>query len=270
MRPPATSAHHDNHDSHGGHDEHDSRALVRLPALGAPVDELWQVLLHLAQTLTVPWTLVGGQMVLLHALEHDTAVPVVSQDGDIVADVRANPKSLRIVVAALAELGFDPAPASADGILHRWCRPTASRPVVVDLLAPDGLGPRADLTTIPPGRTVEAAAGTQLLTRTDRVPVEHPNGQRALVPRPNLLGAIVGKAQACTLPDPRRHYRDLALLCSLVPDPAVFSGQLGRKDRQRLRKASALLEPRHPAWLALTEPARLDGQIVLRALLDPP
>ena len=39
--------------------------VVRLPPLAAPVDQLWHVLMDLSEQLTVPWTLVGGQMVLL-------------------------------------------------------------------------------------------------------------------------------------------------------------------------------------------------------------
>ena len=42
--------------------------IVRLPPLAAPVDQLWHVLMDLSEQLTVPWTLVGGQMVLLHAV----------------------------------------------------------------------------------------------------------------------------------------------------------------------------------------------------------
>ena len=59
-----------------------SRPTITLPPLAHPVDELWHVLLDLAETLRAPWTLVGGQMVLLHALEHGQVPPQISQDGD--------------------------------------------------------------------------------------------------------------------------------------------------------------------------------------------
>jgi hypothetical protein len=50
-----------------------------------------------------------------------------------------------------------------------------------------------------------------------------------------LLGALIGKAAALTLPaDTFRHQRDLALLCALVEDPSELIPQLTRKDRQRL------------------------------------
>jgi hypothetical protein len=49
---------------------------VELPPLVAPVDQLWHVLLDLGGELTVPWTLVGGQMVLLHTLERGQVPPI--------------------------------------------------------------------------------------------------------------------------------------------------------------------------------------------------
>ena len=70
-----------------------SAPAVVLPVLGDPVDELWEVFLDLAERLQVNWTIVGGQMVLLHALEHNTVPPTVSQDGDVIANVRATPRA---------------------------------------------------------------------------------------------------------------------------------------------------------------------------------
>ena len=64
-------------------------ATVELPPLAAPVDQLWHVLLDLGGELTVPWTLVGGIWSLLHALERGQVPPQISQDGDVVADIRS-------------------------------------------------------------------------------------------------------------------------------------------------------------------------------------
>ena len=82
-----------------------------------------------------------------------------------------------------------------------------------------------------------------------------------MIPRPTLLAAIVGKAAATALPGPERHYRDLALLCALVPDPFDVAEQLTRKDRQRVRMASKLLGDTHPAWALVPESIRSSGQI---------
>lgn len=209
---------------------------LALPPFGAPVDELWDVFLDLAERLTVEWTIVGGQMVLLHAIEHGTVPPTVSQDGDVIANVRAAQRALATLAAVLEDMGFALAGMDSDGTAHRYRRPcrAGGRDVTIDILAPDGVGERTDLTTTPPGHTLQAPAGTQALARTERIRVQV--GDRiGDVPRPSLLGAIVAKAAACALPgDSSRHYRDLALLCSLTDDPIALAAELTSTDRRNL------------------------------------
>ena len=132
---------------------------IRLPSMGEPVDELWTVLMDLGDDLAVRWTLIGGQMVLLHALEHGRSPSQVSQDGDIVADIRSDQGGLKAVVAALTRAGFDLESISTFGVAHRYKRATGGRFVVVDVLAPEGVGERADLSTTPPGHTIEVPGG---------------------------------------------------------------------------------------------------------------
>lgn len=240
--------------------------VIELPPLAAPVDQLWHLLLDLADQLTVPWTLIGGQMVLLHAIEHGQVPPQVSQDGDVLADIRADSRAITQVVAQLEALDFGLAGISADGLAHRYTRTAEPRDVVVDVLAPEGLGERTDLTTSPPGRTLEVPGGTQALSRTELVTVVH-EGRRGEVPRPSLVAAIVAKAAAVELADPARHYRDLALLCALVVDPFDMRDQLVRKDRQRLRKAKKLSDDAHPAWALVPAQVRAQGQIAFGVLL---
>ena len=105
------------------------RSRVTLPPLASPVDQLWHVLLDLAETLSAPWTLIGGQMVLLHALEHGRVPPQISQDADVVADVRASQQALTDLVVALTAAGFTAATPSTDGLLHRYQRPADPQPV---------------------------------------------------------------------------------------------------------------------------------------------
>ena len=240
---------------------------IELPPLASPVDQLWHVLLDLGESLDVPWTLVGGQMVLLHVLEHEQVPPQVSQDGDVVADIRAVPDALARVVTTLEGAGFELESMSTDGIAHRYVRPAEPRPVMVDVLAPEGVGARAVLITSPPGRTVEVPGGTQALNRTERVTVVH-EGRQGTLPRPTLLGAIIGKAAATALPASERHYRDLALLCALVVDPFALADQLTKKDRQRVRLAKALLDDTHAAWALVPDPIRSQGQIAYGILHD--
>jgi hypothetical protein len=229
-----------------------------LPRLGSPVDQLWDVLLDLG-ALPLRWTLIGGQMVLLHALEHGQVPSQISQDGDVVADVRADPSGLRTLVGVLAEKGLEPEMVMTDGRVHRYLRSAEPRPVVIDVLAPEGMGRRTDLTTTPPGHTIQVPGGTQALDRTEVVEVRH-GARSGLVPRPSLLGAIVAKAAACALPgDTSRHERDLALLCALVPDPFTLREQMTGKDVQRVRAASALAVPHHSAWRLVAAEIRDQG-----------
>lgn len=236
------------------------RPSVTLPPLASPVDQLWHVLLDLAEQLTVPWTIVGGQMVLLHALEHGRIPPQVSQDGDVIADVRATTGAIRAVVAAVEAAGFHLDGMSPTHLAHRYIRPSSPGPVTIDVLAPEGLGPRADLTTTRPGRTIQVPGGTQALARTELVDVRH-DGRSGTLPRPSLLAATVGKAAACGLPgNTDRHHRDLALLCALIPDPFAMREELTRKDSQRLRTAGRLHDPRHPGWLLVPADIREQGR----------
>jgi hypothetical protein len=244
-------------------------ADVTLPPLPSPIDELWHVLLDLGRVLHVPWTIVGGQMVLLHALEQGQVPPQVSQDGDVVADIRTDPGGIRQVVEALEAMDFSLENFSGEDLAHRYVR-TSGRAgeVKIDILAPEGLGSRADLTTTRPGRTVQMPGGSQALARTERVQVRH-EGRAESVPRPSLLGAIVAKAAACGLPgESARHLRDLALLSAVVPDPFALKAELVAKDRQRLRQASALDAPDHPAWLLVPESIRANGRVAFDILRD--
>jgi hypothetical protein len=231
---------------------------VVLPPLAAPVDLLWHLLLDLRELLTVKWTVIGGQMVLLHALEHGRLPPQISQDGDVIADVRADPGALGSVTAALISLRFVSAGITVDGRSHRFERAGKPRPVVIDVLAPEGLGPRADLTTEPPGRTIEVPGGTQALSRTEILDIQH-EGRQGSVPRPSLLGAVVAKGAACGLAgDVSRHLRDLALLCALVADPFEMKELMNSKDRRRVRLGEKLADSGHAAWGLV--PADIRGQ----------
>ncbi len=44
---------------------------MELPSYPGYNDALWETLLELANAELQEWTLIGGQMVLLHALEHN-------------------------------------------------------------------------------------------------------------------------------------------------------------------------------------------------------
>lgn len=246
-----------------------TRLQVTLPPLGDPVDELWEVLLKLGRTRGLPWLLIGGQMMLLTALEHQREPVQVSQDGDAVADVRAEPQALRRLVAFLQREGFELDGMSADGRAHRYVRSNSDPAPKIDVLAPDHVGPRANLTTTPPGRTIEVPGATQALHHRELVEVTLASGSSGTVPRPSLLGAIVIKAAATTITtgDNSRHFNDLALLCSLVADPYQMVDAMDNSERRWLARAGSLSDPTHPAWSLLPADYRTEGREALQILL---
>lgn len=239
------------------------REQVRLPTLPGHDDELWSALIELSYLRPGEWTLIGGQMVFLHAMEHGAQPPRVSTDLDVLVNARVVTGGLREFVAAIEAAGFALVGASPEGLAHRYERAGVS----VDVLAPEGLGPRTDLTTTPPGKTLQVPGGTQALDRTELVPVVF-GAREGFVPRPSLLGAIVGKAVAVDVDDvPDAQRLDLALLLSLVGDPIELAEQLTKKDRQRLRARSEMFDADQRAWSSLPVEESDRGRAALRLLV---
>ena len=243
------------------------RSALMLPSIPGHNDALWEALLQLARTEALQeWTLIGGQMVLLHALEHGTTPIRLSTDIDVVVNARVIAGGVRNFVKSLESLGFSLAGVSPDGIAHRYRRERAS----IDVLAPEGLGNRADLTTTPPSRTLEVPGGTQALNRTELLPVQFA-GEEGYVPRPSLLGAIVCKAAAVAVGDhPDAQISDVALLLSLVKNPDDLAIDLTRKDRMRLRNVSELANPGHLVWEELDQEASFIARHAYQTLTQPP
>jgi hypothetical protein len=223
----------------------------------------WVAVLELARARPVGWTLIGAQMVALHAAEHGRPLPRLSADADLLADVRLATGATEALAEALLALGFTFLGATPDNVGHRFVRGAAS----VDLLAPDGLGSRASRTTVYPAHTVAVPGGTQALRRTQRVAVSV-GGQEGIVPRPDLLGAILLKSRAVEVDDvPDSQRLDLALLLSLVPDPRRLAVALTPSERRWLRRRTELFDRQGSAWLRLGEGAD-DAYLALRILAD--
>ena len=255
------------------------REPVELPALAGPLAAVWDGVCVLADALTdVPWTVVGGQMVFLHGAEHGVPAHRVSADIDAAVDVRAAPLGLRRLVAVLTDLEFESVGQTPQGHAYRFEKRTGGGVtavdvtvdpddvVAVDLLAPEGLGVRADLRTVGMGTAFPAPGVSQALARTELVPIRVAEAVH-WVPRPNLLGAIVGKATASVVDtvEPERHRLDLAFLCGLVADPFAMAEEVTRKDRARLRAAATAVSPDDPAWRAATRSA--DARLALEILV---
>lgn len=231
--------------------------MITLQPESTQEHDLWGAALEIAAHMSRGWTLIGAQMVALHALEHGRTPMRTSADVDVLLDLRTVPRGTRQMSQLLVEKGFRLLTATPDGRGHRFVRGT----VLVDVLAPDGLGERADLSTLPPARTVAVPGGSRALELTDAVEVRL-DSRAGRLPRPNLLGAILVKARAVDVDDlPQAQRLDLAFLLSLVDDPRTLSATLGRHDRQVLRQRAEMLDPAALVWRRLP-----DGDDACRAL----
>ena len=157
-----------------------------------------------------------------------------TNDADTVIDVRADPTMSATFTGVLTDLGFASAGISAEGLQHRWVRGDAS----IDVLLPDGIGERARLRQGVTGSpTLPTAGGTQALLRSETAAVAVA-GREGSVRRPNLVGALVGKAAALSNtgdPGLGRHRRDFLILAGLLTARDFRSEEITKKDRQRLR-----------------------------------
>lgn len=224
---------------------------------------LWRATSELATALPESsWTLIGAQMVFLLAYEYGLPVGRTSGDIDMMVDVRAVTRATEFASTTLERLGYVLDPPSPDGLAHRFRRHDA----LVDVLAPDGAGRRVSMTTIPPGRTLAVAGGSQALRRSRRVPVAL-DGRIIELPCPSLLGAILIKARAVEVAqDPDKHRRDLGLLLAGVEDPRILRRELSESERAWLRRRRELLEPGHAIWR--TTPHAADARAALEILAD--
>jgi hypothetical protein len=109
--------------------------LIELPDFAGHADALWTALLDIGEGVSSEWVLVGGQMVLLHAIEHGVAWPRVSMDLDVIVNARVR-ASIRDFVGEIEALGFVLDGMSPELLAHRYRRGAAS----IDVLAPEGLG----------------------------------------------------------------------------------------------------------------------------------
>ena len=235
---------------------------VVLPHLGS-IEQLWATVLDVADQRAHGWTLIGALMVMLH--EHEAGRPTrpATADADAVVDARGATGATRAMATLLQAQGWelDTTHVDADGHGYKFARDGLE----FDVIAPEGMGERADLTTVPPLRAPQLAGTRQALDRTQRVAVDL-DGRISALPRPDLLGALVVKACAAAgdhVRGPQRHLEDLARLYRLVTDPAALT--LTAKDRRRLRGAA------EPTWEVLDDPGeRAAARAALQLLTTPP
>ena len=214
---------------------------VVLPALSGQQARAWDTLMSVAGSLGEGWTLIGGQMVLLHQSERQPAAAHVpsaaglrwSYDLDVVVNLRASRSRMGHIDSVLRANGFE---QQHQPIGHRY---VASNGTVFDVLAPDHLGKH--LPRLGRSNTLQAPGGTQALRRSELVEVQHLQ-RRALVPRPSLVGALLIKMAAASGPPGgrgnRRHLQDVVTLAMLITPSDVNAAELTRNERRRIRRAA--------------------------------
>jgi hypothetical protein len=108
--------------------------------------------------------------------------------------------------------------------------------------------------------------GRKALNRAEIVQVRL-GDRTGLLPRPDLLGAIIVKAEAVGIDDaPENQRQDLAFLLGLVEDPRAMAAQMDKRERAILRSRSDLLDRGALAWRAINNPD--DAHLALRILVD--
>jgi len=196
----------------------------------------WHALMDIAPLLPPgSWTVVGGSMVYLHCAERGAAATRDTHDVDAMLNVRAHPHILMEFTGRLREIGFAAGGETFMGHQHRWTDGEGS----VDVLIPNGVGQRAAKRRgVGGGTTVQSPGGIQALERSEPVDVLV-QGREARLWRPNLLGALVGKAAALSItvdPNPQRHLADFVTLLGLVRARDDLSS-LTKRDAHHLGRA---------------------------------
>jgi hypothetical protein len=227
---------------------------VPLEGLSEPQRQSWRGLLDVAAALPHGWCVVGGQMVLPAVPGTRVAPARPIDDGDVVLDVRTHPDVLREFTAALTGVGFRSAGETPDGHQHRWTRELAS----IDVLIPQGLGRSANRRGVT-GRTTLATPGAQqALARSEPVSVQVGETVR-VVQKPNMLGALVAKAAAFSVPNDagkERHLIDFAVLAAMARGSDRIGEQMTARDRSYLAPVLSALTRSRPLWTAIQDADR--------------
>jgi len=212
-------------------------ARVELALVDPGAEQLWESALALADELNArlgdDWSLIGGLMVQLHVNRYGDGSARPTDDVDVLGDSRKRPSATERIAEMLSSLRFElDKPTGLEmGTAYRFTRGDE----VVDVLGVDGT--RKPPKTLGQFETIKVKGGTQALRRTETVIVVL-NAKETPVRCPTLLGAILLKARAITSPQRDQDREDLVRLLLCVEDPTGLAGELTKKERRSLRRAS--------------------------------
>lgn len=240
---------------------------VVLTGLTERQHQSWLGLLDVANNFPDGWCLVGGQMVHLLCQERGFSPSRATNDGDVVLDVRALPNVLRDFTGSLVGVGFTSAGVSPDGHQHRWVRDKAT----IDVLIPQRLGrSAASRKGVTGGTTLATPGAQQAISRSERVTVQV-DDHVGMIRRPNMLGALVAKAAAYSVPSDQakdRHLTDFATLAAMTRGSDRIRQQLTSRDRHYLTPMLVALANSRRLWTPIEGAER--GILALATLTAPP
>lgn len=220
---------------------------IRIDPVGSGEAGLWRATLEVAGLFEdLPWVIIGAQMIMLLEREQGVTSGRTTRDLDAIVDVRAIAGGSRTAASRLTGAGFEPSAEHP----HRFLRGADA----VDLLAPDHLGSRTDLTTIPPMTTVAIPGGSRALATRRLLAIDVTGDGSGSLPVPSVAGAIVLKVHAWQARQALRDADDLVRLLELVQDVDEVRDTLKPAERRRLASILPLAEARSPAWRTARDP----------------
>jgi hypothetical protein len=236
-------------------DEQQPVASIRIELIDPNAMELWRTVAKVAAALGRDrrWCLVGGLMVALFAIEAQQNQRSTT-DIDVLADARARPSGTAWATGHLTALGATLHEPEAFDPDHGFRFELDGQ--IVDVLAPDGLGP-SGANTIGKLQTIQIPGGTQALNRIEVVEIVV-DGKVVTLRRPTLIAAILLKARSLRVhsrPDDQRH--DLITLLSLLDDPRTARAEITAKEIGWMRSISDRLSIDDPAFQESFEINRL-------------
>jgi hypothetical protein len=226
-------------------DKSEAVASIRIDLIDPDAMELWRTVAKVAAIFGEDrrWCLVGGLMVALFAIEAQQTQRATT-DIDVLTDSRARPSGTVWATGRLEALGAtlrqDETSERERGFRFDF------EGQIVDVLAPDGLGP-VGATTTGKLKTIQIPGGTQALHRVEIVEILV-DETAVTLPRPTLIAAILLKARALRVhsrPEDQRH--DLVTLLSLLDDPRAALAEATPKEIGWIRSISDRLSIDDPA-----------------------
>ena len=285
--------HQDEHeDEHPDEQEHDDQQeSVRVVAERPVVDVAsavggwpypWPNVAELAIALPANrWTLIGGLMAQMHAINRGMDVVRPTNDVDIVLHIETERGTPRATVTALERIGYqmllsiDPLNPTA----HRFTRGTSHVDVIasdtamkededqIDVVIADHPAPSVE-EAMRHMKMVKIEGGTQALKRTANYRLKITSGEPTTISVPRPFGALILKVAAYKTDsrDPGRHLNDAAVLLACIEDPFEERNGFMGSDRSRLLFLQSHLADDQPAWRRMPREDARRGQQVLRIL----